>query len=356
MHWASTTIVKFICVCLLRTDDCMIFGREIPDLDTKEIDWQEFQSALDCWGSVSLGGTWKNRGGLRLLWPEEQQQRLCNESKAIYHSPARCSDLEPRLEQLSYSWEPSPSCPTSRPMITDFSQFLCGKDTGNILIVGDSLSEEFDMTLLNSLQHCDRYIRCANKDPDFKVLMARNDYLEISGVQRGQHSKYQVPFYNEIILQDEYIKTIIFNRGAHFEPSIDYSTSLELLFSSLRRDRPDVNVYFRNTPPGHAFCATESKMPPLARPRSENRTMYQRRAGDTNPYHWSEFAAQNLLARKIAAKYRVAYLDVASATELRPDSHLSAQDCLHFCIPGPIDMWVELFVWAVHLRQRLVSL
>ena len=355
MLWVSTISIKLMFIYVLHTDDCITLGREILDYDVKEISWLDYQFALDCWSSVSAGGFWKHRGGLRLLWPEEQQQRLCNESKAIYHSPARCSDLGPRLEQLSYSWEPSLFCPIPKPAIKDYSQSLCGKDTGDILIVGDSLSQEFDMTLLNALKNCNRYIQCAGEEPGFKVLMARNDYLEISGAQRGQHSKYQVPFYNEIILQDKSIKAIIFNRGAHFEPSVNYTSNLEFLFSSLQKDRPDINVYFRNTPPGHAFCATESKMPPLAKPRTENRTMYQRRAGDTNPYHWSEFVVQNLLAQEIAARYRVTYLDVASATELRPDSHLSAQDCLHYCIPGPIDMWVELFVWAVHLRERLVS-
>jgi hypothetical protein len=227
-------------------------------------------------------------------------------------------------------------------------------DTGNILIVGDSLSEEFDLTLLNMLQSCGRRIHCSGSAPDFKIIMARNDYLDVSGAQRGPYSKYQNPFYEQIVLQDLAIKTIVLNRGAHFEPSINYNASLELLFASLRRDRSDITVFFRNTPPGHPFCAVENKLPPLVKPRAENRTVNQRRAGDTNPYHWSEFIAQNKLAREITARHHVAYLDVAPATELRPDSHLSAQDCLHYCIPGPIDMWVELFIWAVHLRHEIL--
>jgi len=41
-------------------------------------------------------------------------------------------------------------------------------------------------------------------------------------------------------------------------------------------------------------------------------------------------------------------LDVVPATSLRADSHMSStNDCLHYCAPGPIDMWVELLYNAI---------
>jgi len=33
---------------------------------------------------------------------------------------------------------------------------------------------------------------------------------------------------------------------------------------------------------------------------------------------------------------------------------MGGADCLHYCIPGPIDQWVEMFVWAVYLSRKLM--
>jgi hypothetical protein len=42
----------------------------------------------------------------------------------------------------------------------------------------------------------------------------------------------------------------------------------------------------------------------------------------------------------LAANFpHVLYLDVFTPTVLRADSHL---DMLHYCVPGPLDTWVEL--------------
>ena len=46
----------------------------------------------------------------------------------------------------------------------------------------------------------------------------------------------------------------------------------------------------------------------------------------------------------------VLYLNVASLSSLRSDSHCNVDDCLHYCVPGPIDAWVEMLhraLWAV---------
>lgn len=36
-------------------------------------------------------------------------------------------------------------------------------------------------------------------------------------------------------------------------------------------------------------------------------------------------------------------MDIYSPTVLRADSHHGNGDCLHSCMPGPVDHWVTLF-------------
>jgi len=74
-----------------------------------------------------------------------------------------------------------------------------------------------------------------------------------------------------------------------------------------------------------------------------------------NMYNWNEFHANNNLVIQSfqeAAPDRFHVLDV-SMFELRPDGHVSQvfhdsadpenkfrkEDCLHYCVPGPIDTW-----------------
>jgi hypothetical protein len=321
--------------------------------------WGKFQSALDCWGSREAGGAWVNRGSVQLLWPLEQESHYCgdrNFRNYVHH--AECSNLTLRSISLSYSWEPARTCPVTKPSISNYSTSLCGMATGDILIVGDSISEEFDLTLLNTLQACTRKVTCPDGS-SFLVMKARNDYLDVTGGRRGPFQNYQSPFYQEILVKNPSIKTAIFNRGAHFENDTAYREGLESLFSAVRHDRPDVAVYFRNTPTGHPYCfdpPTKNTGAPLLKPGNDSTVLSLASWKDANPFHWSEFAGQNEIARELAAKYQVGYLDVASALELRPDSHCTKNDCLHYCIPGPIDVMVQMFLWAVHLRHELNGL
>ena len=41
-------------------------------------------------------------------------------------------------------------------------------------------------------------------------------------------------------------------------------------------------------------------------------------------------------------------LDVYSLSSLRPDAHVSSTDCLHFCLPGPINAWAAQLVTLLY--------
>lgn len=82
---------------------------------------------------------------------------------------------------------------------------------------------------------------------------------------------------------------------------------------------------------GHPDCATHKG--PLHQPPKVV----------SNVWNWANFPRQNQLAKSFVQGNGFIYLDVDAMLSLRPDGHLNAHDCLHYCIPGPLDVVVELF-------------
>lgn len=69
------------------------------------------------------------------------------------------------------------------------------------------------------------------------------------------------------------------------------------------------------------------------------------------PFHYGDFARQNELARALTHRFHHTYLDLATLLDLRPDGHHTPQDCLHYCLPGPLDVWMDYF----HNVLRLIN-
>lgn len=60
-------------------------------------------------------------------------------------------------------------------------------------------------------------------------------------------------------------------------------------------------------------------------------------------FKWSTFGDRNaILEEAFPAAEGWKLLDAYSPTILRPDSHQGGNDCLHYCLPGPVDHWVTL--------------
>ena len=97
--------------------------------------------------------------------------------------------------------------------------------------------------------------------------------------------------------------------------------------------RADRVVYFVTTPPGHDRCHTYQS--PLAAPLA-NMHNHERYTMWRSYYRFND-VLKNLVRALNSSRYRV--LDVYPFSVLRPDAHVSAQDCLHYCHPGPTDWW-----------------
>ena len=66
-------------------------------------------------------------------------------------------------------------------------------------------------------------------------------------------------------------------------------------------------------------------------------------------YHWDRFPHQNGISKRIVDASGSIFVDVASITRNRPDSHVDqGKDCLHYCLPGPIDTWTQVLFNVFH--------
>lgn len=217
----------------------------------------------------------------------------------------------------------------------------------NILLVGDSINHQIQWTFVNHLMtnfsdngwsmsgvrstQGEEVCGDVLKNKGFNISWVRNDHVSpVESVQdTPRFNVYQWPWLDH--LQEWNIKILILNRGAHYESDQGYAKSLHIIFPILRTRSPNLIVLYRNTPPGHVNCTSYSK--PLK----------QRQPPAELPHHWGNFQAQNEMAKRIVERAGYVYMDVDSMLSLRPDGHHTANDCLHYCIPGPLDVVVQLF-------------
>ncbi|CAI5460142.1 unnamed protein product [Closterium sp. Yama58-4] len=270
-------------------------------------------------------------------------------------------------ESLKYEWRTPPGkCPIGPLRQFDGDRF-CRKAEGrkgglNLLFLGDSLAHQMVVSFLNGLlrhipkpavwavnetipQECSdwlveppRHAYCRvytfNESvcPGLKVQFVRNDHLWFTSP--GEAKFDHIPWHLYSGLKDADV--VVVNRGAHFIGGKDFERSVAAALGFLRKKLPDALIIWRNTPPGHANCTTY--IGPIKK----------RQNPEILPFHWDMFTRQNNMVRGMMHDVGAVYMDVDTATALRPDSHKGfveergILDCLHYCTPGPTDMWVEL--------------
>ena len=103
-----------------------------------------------------------------------------------------------------------------------------------------------------------------------------------------------------------------------------------------------MSIIWRNTPPGVNFKQTVFNAPLKTTPTVPHR------------YHWNEFQRQDKIVRNLLETYypETLIIDVVSPTVLRQDAHY---DELHYCIPGPVSLWVDLIYNALFLISTFKS-
>lgn len=281
---------------------------------------------------------------------------------------SRACLLAPVSAVFGVSWTPDPDC--GEWMDFRKSWFCSALDNlgGSMLLVGDSVTRNMLHSLHNHLSMGDgqggrrrpnllfkpalckhwessgrmeaRMKLCSCMTPcagRHRVCHVRNDWLTLNATHFADVSVgFFVPWRSLVKSWD--IKAVLLNRGAHFQPSEQFSAGLEETVGTLRRENPDLLIMYRGSSAGHADCDSYQK--PLQEPQS-----------GPLPFHWSEILEQNGLARRIVEQHGGVYLNVETMTALRADGHFGTYngkvDCLHYCSPGPVDEWVGLLYNAM---------
>ncbi|KAI8099788.1 uncharacterized protein BX664DRAFT_322119 [Halteromyces radiatus] len=298
----------------------------------------DLRAKIDCWTK----GQWIPSTSDQLIHHvQDPLYATCDKRFYKTHSP-----LEFRPE-TQYQWQPlgdkSMCSQTVLPRATpsQWCQVLNGR---HILLVGDLVQYQLHEIFLDSLRdgptvcfgelNCKDHTICSEADTRLRYL--RNDILADNrrhnnndGAPSG--SVITWPFVASNILKAYPI--LILNRSPVVEDDETFITSLIQTMTTIRRMTPDALIIYRSSAIGHPYCDDASA--PLTKPLTDDE---KKRL----PFGWAELDRRNAIARTIVEEAGGVYVDLAALVESRPDGHVGGRDCLRYCIPGPLDAWMDI--------------
>ena len=359
-------MIKFVSLLLLVCNIKRLLSQrssekvvQFGSLSILESSWREVAETLACW---SANGKWV---------PDSKQME-----SHIYDNPCThlryalyfCSSSAPTMTKPKFHWEIPPSkCKYEFHQFNKehFSKVIDGY---RVMFVGDSVNEEFYVSFMSSListvdcEVCGSM--CHGKKleeiylPPYRshATSVRNDRFTLADSTDANHNFYDYDFYGP--LEQHNISLLIMNRGAHYQEDDLVINEIQKTLTYLYQRHPNLAVIYRNTPPGHHDCGSTITSNPLkAAPKYLTAMTFDERDGDdsTHEHHWYKFHKQNVNVEAFLKAHfpAVLRLDVFTPTVLRADMHASAGDCLHYCLPGPIDTWVTILSNALTLAQQL---
>ena len=199
-----------------------------------------------------------------------------------------------------------------------------------------------------------------------RIRFVRNDHLSnadaVAMYAVGPRTDVESPW-RHLVRNDT---ILIINRGVHVVEAARFRDEMVEVLRWLRSAHPCATILWRSSVPGHADCNSVWQQTPLSRERYDHfdRQDQLLHRGNTE-YRWEEVRQLNAVARQLirsanfslsahaAAVCSSSYsttapsagaiveLDVDSFDKLRSDSHRPG-DCLHQCLPGPVDTWNRL--------------
>jgi hypothetical protein len=159
---------------------------------------------------------------------------------------------------------------------------------------------------------------------------------------------------------------LVLNAGVHTVPVDEYRQQVSTALFRLQLLWPNVSVLWRSTTHGHADCMHPLNVAPYTRRQYAqiNRARPVSNRGQA-AWGWEQIPRMNEIALEELSKARMnrsgsalqqhvqhsrepsmwhvplgslQLLDVVPFDRLRPDCHRPG-DCLHQCLPGPVDTW-----------------
>ncbi len=95
-----------------------------------------------------------------------------------------------------------------------------------------------------------------------------------------------------------------------------------------------VSIFFRTMNPGHHSC--DEHVEPF-----KNVNDFRLVPNDEDKYHWNLHIEFDQLAQFYKSILNISVINM-KPLYLRPDAHPGRGDCLHFCTPGPLDLFPRL--------------
>ena len=136
---------------------------------------------------------------------------------------------------------------------------------------------------------------------------------------------------------------VIMNIGAHLGDVGDLDAILFALLGVIKKSTADYNTTFvwKTQNPGAWNCDSfHSPSETDGYPISEGQDRYK----------WNNFPLYDDYARKNTKRYGFKILDM-SPLYYRPDAHVGGSDCLHFCLPGPVDIFPIVLLQMLYNRE-----
>ena len=317
----------------------------------------------DVASSCSTSGSWR---------PSSSQVALATSVAAHMHNLAEgkwyasCNKTVSEPEYVDCHDNPLPEF-----VPATFCQLLYRHGPGGVLVVGDSLSDLFAATLVAMLadeagpevssnrSHAVWPI-CSNRTLEF----VRNDALDPAQAYAGENTGRGHDCGREYhgvwnLLCNPWVDRVadaaivVLNTGAHagfgggtLITLANFSHTMSRAAQRTRQlaQRADIppRLFYRTSPAGHPGCSSRSR--PFAS-AAEAKASFLNASRKHKSYDWPEFAQRNAVARRIFPPLGFTLLDVEVPTSMRPDRHDSA--CLHYCLPGPSMLWVQLMYAAL---------
>jgi len=126
---------------------------------------------------------------------------------------------------------------------------------------------------------------------------------------------------------------LVINHGAHASDDGD----MRAVFNNMKKEmenlalseiKKNLQVVWKSNNPGHVNCANFS---------SPEGYVFKQYPVAIDWYHWSDFPRWDEMAYNFTLQMNWKYLNL-SPLYGRPDAHPGDGDCLHYCLPGPIDL------------------
>ncbi|KAG2212614.1 hypothetical protein INT47_000590 [Mucor saturninus] len=222
----------------------------------------------------------------------------------------------------------------------------------HVLLVGDLVHYQLHELFLDTLRdgpavcfgelNCKDHTVCTEPFMETRLRYLRNDILSVRRKMNANHGHPKAdviewPFTSASIMRGYPI--VIINRAPVLESDESFIHGLIETLRVMRKGNPKALLIYRSTGIGHPFCNEATG--PLKEPLTDE-------ALRSLPFGWSEIGRRNAMARVIVEAAGGLFVDLAALSDLRPDGHVGGQDCLRYCIPGPLDSWA-LILYKVFL-------